>query len=379
MVSTKNMALTLALALAVASPAAADGLGDALSAGAKIGGRAAKEAGKGAHEQMKRSVPLGSALGVLAAPVCFEVVRGPIGAIDGSGIMRGLCTVMIPTALVTYALLPLFPFELPDVAEGATVHHVDITAYLLDFNTKSALTGSVARAPVGGLFGSMGYDLGYTYKDPTNGLIGYAHGTWQQTSLASSNYLIVSNSFVKLDAQVGFDLMRYLSGGSEDSAWARHTATVRVGPSLFHDWIYSRDVGNQKEAANIDNPLNNVVPLVTGLGYEVAAEAEVRFPKLGEYSLGGLRFVYERGSYPSINFPELNPRDGAFVAMIGFDELRKGSSYLWQRTKLELELPFDFSRAGAVFLGGQLASFENSEGSGVENRGFSIDYRFAFK
>jgi len=47
--------------------------------------------------------------------------------------------------------------------------------------------------------------------------------------------------------------------------------------------------------------------------------------------------------------------------------------------KLELELPFDFSRAGGVFLGGQLASFENNEGSGVDNRGLSIDYRFAFQ
>jgi len=294
------MAVTLALALACASPAAAEGS----TVGKLLGGAGKVKTALDAAGVTKRAVPVASAIGVFAAPFCFEVVRGPAGAVDGSGILRGICTVLIPTALVTYALLPLFPYEAPEPT-GATVHHVDVTAYLLDFNTKSALTGAVARAPVGGLFGNVGYDVGYTYIHATNGGLGYAHATWQQTSLASSNYLIVSNSFVKLDAQVGFDLIRYLSGGSEESAWSKHTAFVRVGPSLFHDWIYSRDVGNQKEAANIENPLNNVVPLVTGLGFEVAAEAEYRFPDLNGWSLGGVHFSFERGVYPSIHFPKL--------------------------------------------------------------------------
>ncbi len=166
MLRPKQTAATLALALAMASPAAADNA----TANKALGAAGKAQSALEAAGVVKRSVPMGAALGVLAAPLCFEVVRGPVGAIDGSGIFRGVCSVMIPFGLVTYALLPLIPYEAPEPS-GATVHHVDVSAYLLDFNTKSALTGSVARAPVGGLFGNMGYDFGYTYIHPTNGAL----------------------------------------------------------------------------------------------------------------------------------------------------------------------------------------------------------------
>jgi hypothetical protein len=330
-----------------------------------------------------RQVPLPAVLGVFAVPMCFEATRGPVGAVDGSGVFRGLCEYAImPMGLAAYVLAPLLPTERAHEdgdAPGPVVHAVDVSAYLLDFSTKSALTGAVTREPVGGLFANLGYDFAYTYTHPTNGLVGYAHTTWQQTSLATSKYLIVSNEFLKLDAQVGFDLIRFLTAGDTSNTLAKHAANVRIGPSLFHDWIYSRDVGNQKEAANVDNPLNNVVPLVTGLGYELAAELRYELPSVGAWSLGSLRFDFERGSYPSVRFPALDPRDAAFVAMVGFDDLRKGSSYAWQRMKLAYEPPFGFSRAGTLLIGGQLASFENNEGSGVDNRGLSIDYSFRYE
>jgi hypothetical protein len=332
-----------------------------------------------------RQVPLGAALGVLVVPLCFEVTRGPFGAVDGSGILRGVCDYLFtPMGLVAYALAPFIPYEAPSTSPGEEppkpiVHALDVSAYLLDFKTKSAITGAPAREPVGGPFSNLGYDLAYTYTHPRNGLVGYAHATWQQTSLATSKYLIVSNEFLKLDAQVGFDLIRFLTGGDSTDPLERHAANVRIGPSLFHDWIYSRDVGNQKEAANVENPLNNAVPLVTGLGFEIAAELRYELPRVFDFPLGAFRFDFERGTYPSIRFPALDPRDAAFVAMIGFEDLRKGSTFAWQRMKLAYEPPLGFSRAGTLLFGGQLVSFENNDGSGVDNRGFSIDYSFRYE
>jgi hypothetical protein len=334
-----------------------------------------------------RQVPLGAALAILGAPVCFEVTRGPVGAIDGSGVFRGVCDYfLMPAALIGYAIAPLLPYEASTPTPGEepppprpTVHALDVSAYLLDFRTKSALTGAPAREPVGGPFSNLGYDFAYTYTHPQNGLVGYAHATWQQTSLATSKYLIVSNEFLKLDAQIGFDLVRFLTGGDSTNPLEKHAASVRIGPSLFHDWIYSRDVGNPKEGANVENPLNNAVPLVTGLGYEVAAELRYELPHVLDVSLGSFRFDFERGVYPSIRFPAIDPRDAAFVAMIGFEDLRKGSSFAWQRMKLAYEPPFGFSRAGTILFGGQLASFANDDGSGVDNRGFSIDYSFRYE
>ena len=66
-------------------------------------------------------------------------------------------------------------------------------------------------------------------------------------------------------------------------------------------------------------------------------------------------------------------------ARVGFDDLRAGSTYTWQRFKAELELPIDYSRYGGLFLGGQFLRYENNFGSGVDNRGISLDYRFRFQ
>jgi hypothetical protein len=254
---------------------------------------------------------------------------------------------------------------------------VDMSVYALNYSKRSALTGELQRQPSGSfLGGNLGYDLGYTYIHPTIGLIGYGHATLQQTTVAEASYVNVSNNFAKLDAQVGLDVVRLLSGGKKDSYWSQHLAFVRAGPSFFHDWIVLRDVSSRfTERSSVKNPLNESIGLVSALGYEIAAEVDFRFP----YGLGGIHLNFERGTYPSVKFPDLNARDAAFVALVGFDDLRAGDTYTWQRMKVELELPIDYSRYGGLSLGGQLLRYENNFGSGVDNRGISLDYRFRFQ
>lgn len=331
---------------------------------------------------LKRGPPAlwGVAGPLFMMPLCFEMSRGTIGRVDGTGAFGAACTyALVPMSVLGLVIAPFFGGETEEM-KGPSVHHLDVSVYALDYSKKSALTGTFRREPSGSFLGNnLGYDLGYTYIHPTVGIVGHGHLTLQQTSIASTQYLQVSSSFFKGDAQAGFDLVRFLSGGRKDSYWSQHTAFVRGGLSFFHSWILSRDVSAPGQGAAVDNPLNNSIPLVTGVGYEIAAELDFRFPAINGWSTGGVHFKFERGSYPGISFPDLNPREGAFVALIGFDDLRQGTSYTWQRLKLELELPIDYSRAGGLFLGGQLVSYENNFGSGVDNRGLSLDYRFRFQ
>ncbi|AKT43806.1 hypothetical protein [Chondromyces crocatus] len=333
---------------------------------------------------LKRGAPNGFMIGypLVMMPLCFDASRGTIGRVDGTGFLGSLCNyVIVP---ISVGLLVAGPFlslwsEEQELA-GPTVHHIEASVYALDYSKKSALTGSLNREPSGGFLGNnLGYDFGYSYIHPTVGIVGYGHLTLQQTSISRTDFLQVSSSFFKADAQAGFDAIRFLSKGKKDSYWSQHTAFFRAGPSMFHNWILSRDVSAPGVGAAVDNPLNNSIGLVTGLGYELAAELDFRFPEVFGWSLGGVHFKFERGSYPALSFPDLNPRQGAFVALIGFDDLRQGDSYTWQRLKLELELPINYSRAGGLFFGGQLVSYENNFGSGVDNRGLSLDYRLRFE
>lgn len=329
---------------------------------------------------LKRGAPMPALVAgpMMMLPFCFEMSRGTLGRFDGNGLFGGTCRYLLVP--VSAGLLALAPFTGDDVEEktDASVHHVTASIYALDYQKKSALTGTYHREPSGGFAGNnLGYDMGYTYVHPKLGFVGYGHVTLQQTSISSTRYLQVSSSFFKADMQVGWDLIRFATGG-KPGYWSQHTAFFRVGPSLFHNWVLSRDDGTPGAGAAIDNPLNNSIPLVTGMGYEVAAELDFRLPAIGGWSMGGIHFQVERGTYPSLAFPALDPRQGAFVALIGFDDLRAGSTYTWQRLKLELELPLNYSRAGGLSLGGQLISYENDFGSGVDNRGVSIDYRLRF-
>lgn len=329
---------------------------------------------------LKRGAPMpATVLGpMVLMPFCFEMSRGTLGRFDGNGAFGATCKYLLVP--VSVGLLVLAPFTGGDVEEKIDpgVHHVAASIYALDYQKKSALTGTFHREPSGSFAGNnLGYDLGYTYVHPELGFVGYGHVTLQQTSIASTRYLEVSSSFFKADAQAGWDLIRFATKG-KPGYWSQHTAFFRVGPSMFHSWILSRDDGTPGAGAAIDNPLNNSIPLVTGVGYELAAEIDFRFPEIGGWSMGGVHFQVERGTYPSLGFPALDPREGAFVALIGFDDLRAGSTYTWQRLKLELELPLNYSRAGGLSVGGQLISYENDFGSGVDNRGVSVDYRLRF-
>ena len=65
--------------------------------------------------------------------------------------------------------------------------------------------------------------------------------------------------------------------------------------------------------------------------------------------------------------------------MVGFDDLRTGDEYSWQKVGLELNIPFlGFAKEGTINLGGQLTRYENNKGSGVNNRGVSVGGSWRF-
>lgn len=308
--------------------------------------------------------PLLAGFGFASIAGCSYVLR----SVHQTGLQYG-CYVFMPIGVLNLALAPFFANETPEMT-GPSVHHVKMSMYALDFQKKSALTGQLRREPRGL---GLGYDLGYEYEHPTLGLIGYGHVTWQQTNVDSGRYVHVTNYFVKLDGQVGLDVARMASGGRAGSWFASQRFYLRGGPSYFHNWIRLDDMKSGQRGLNNPLVITDSAPLVSAFGYEIAAEVDIRFP----YWLGGLHFNYERGSYPSISFPALDPRQSALVELVAFDDLRTGSSYTWQRVKLELELPVGFSRYGGIFLGGQLASYKSESGSGVDNRGVSLDFRWS--
>lgn len=364
-------------------------LGEAAGQGADVVGRLGSSKGGAATIQgvkdgqkvlekvgLKRGEPNAGVVGgaMFVMSTCFMVNYGNF---NPAALMGPPCKyVLTPLAVVGLVVAPFVGGSREEM-KGPSVHHLDMSVYALDYSKKSALTGQLNRTPSGSfLGGNLGYDLAYMYVHPRYGLLVRGAGTLQQTTIAEASYVNVSNNFAKLDAQLGVDLIRLLSGGDKSSYWSQHLAYVRFGPSFFHDWIVSRDVASKfTERSFVKNPLNQSIGLVSALGYEIAAELDFRFPLF----LGGLHLKFERGSYPSIKFPDLDARDGAFVALVGFDDLRAGSSYTWQRFKAELELPIDYSRYGGLFLGGQFLRYENNFGSGVDNRGISLDYRFRFQ
>lgn len=327
----------------------------------------------------KRKKPPAGAMGgaMFFMSTCFMVNYGNF---NPAVLMGAPCTYFfVPAAIAGLIIAPFVTGKEKEV-KGPSVHHLDMSVYALDYTKTSALTGQLRRTPSGSYFGNnLGYDVGYTYIHPKYGVVAYAHGTLQQTTVAEATYLNVSNNFLKLDAQLGIDVVRLFSGGDPKSWWTQHTAFFRAGPSFFHDWVVARDTsGKLEDRSYVKNPLNQSIGLVSAGGYEIAAEVDFRFPEVRGWSLGGLHVQFERGSYPSIAFPQLNGRDAAFVALVGFDDLRAGDTYTWQRFKAELELPLNWARSGGLFLGGQLVRYENNFGSGVDNRGISISYRYRY-
>jgi hypothetical protein len=284
--------------------------------------------------------------------------------------LSGACEYFFaPMALVGFALGPFLSSETPEL-EGPSVHHLSYQGYALDYTKRSALTGSALRTEGFGL----GYDVTYTYDHAKYGFMAYGNFTWQQSNIDSNDFAYITNYFVKADAQVGLDLARLLSTWTGSKYLMMQRMYGRIGPSVFHDWIRMGDHGSTGDIAYVDQ-LHEGVALVTGLGWEVAAEVDFRFP----YDLGGIRFDFERGTYPSLGFPAVTPQEAALIALVRFDDLRQGSTYTWQRLKLELEIPAVFTRAGGVSIAGQLFRYENNFGSGVDNRGLAIAYNWRWE
>ena len=146
--------------------------GDQLIGSAKGAQDALEKAG------LKRGPPsLFSAVAPLVMmPLCFEMSRGTIGRVDGSGAFGAACTyVLVPISLAGLILAPFLSGEQTEM-EGPSVHHLDISVYALDYSKRSALTGSFNHEPSGGLLGNnLGYDLGCSYIHPTLGFVGYGH------------------------------------------------------------------------------------------------------------------------------------------------------------------------------------------------------------
>ena len=108
---------------------------------------------------LKRGPPSGFSIGyaMFMLPLCFEMTRGTLGRVDGTGGFGAGCTYVI--APISAILLVLAPFnvfgesETPEMT-GPSVHHIDASIYALDYSKKSALTGSFAREPSGGFLGN---------------------------------------------------------------------------------------------------------------------------------------------------------------------------------------------------------------------------------
>ncbi len=279
--------------------------------------------------------------------------------------------VAVPLAIVAAPIIAGFSKDEPKELTQTTRHHLVFSSYLLDYQKKSALTGSLQRPPSGLGFG---YDVRYEYDSAKLGILGYGNFTWQESDIASDDWARITNYFVKTDAQIGWDLARFLSSQFDSEFWSWQRAYFRIGPSFFHDFIRLADVGTGNRQAFVDHP-NIGAGLVTALGYEMAAEVDLRFP----YDVGGLQFTFERGSYPSLTFPQVTPSEAVLITMVAFDDLRAGSSYTWQRLRLELEVPAVFTRKGGFQLGAQTFAYENNRGSGVDNRGFDVTYTWRWE
>lgn len=242
---------------------------------------------------------------------------------------------------------------------------LDARMYLLTYDKKSPLTGQLRREPNG--FG-LGYDFAGRYSHPEYGLIAGGELTFQQTEIDGNDWANVSGFFIKVDPKVGIDLAR-LVGWATDFTWLRRQRiSARVGPSLFHNWVYMGEEGGLFSTRPRDSRLNRGLGVASGTGYELVGEVAL---DLGW--VGGIKVNAQRGVYPNLSFPEASGGDAALFALIGFDDLRAGDSYTWQRLSIDLDLPFlGFSPDGALTLGGQLSRLEAGTGAAVNNRGLSI-------
>jgi hypothetical protein len=268
-------------------------------------------------------------------------------------------------ALPVLYVMPLFGDEVSQPLELRRTVELDSRIYLLTYDKSSPLTGAFQREPSGL---GLGYDFALRYNHPTLGLLAGGELTFQESEIAGNTFVDVTGFFVKLDLKVGIDLARLAGELFGWDALLRHRLTARIGPSVFHNWVISAEDRGAFNFEARDPTLNDAVGLATGLGWEAIAELDV---DLGW--LGGLNVLGQVGQYPLLSFAEPRGDDAALLVLIGFDDLRGGDSYEWQRLIVTLDLPFfGFSQDGTLSVGGQLSRLEAGTGAAVDNRGLSV-------
>ncbi len=283
------------------------------------------------------------------------------------GLVYGTLKWMSYLGIVGSYLMPFLMDDEGQADENSYVGSMSAQTYLLAMDQESALTGQFQREPEGN---GLGYDIALEYNQ---GLIAGIQWTYQQTNIKGTDWVAVTSSFTKFEFMFGIDLARGL-GYLTDTTWLkRQRLAIKAGPSWFSNTVRMADEGSgffvsREDRVNIFATLNNAV------GYEVAGELDVLIP-----FIGGVRVVFQRGSYPSVNVPRINGTQAALVTLIGFDALRRGQSYTWQRFKVDLDIPFvGFTESGRVAIGGQLSKFQSEDGTAVNNRGLSLSANWAF-
>lgn len=352
---------TRSAAPAMAAPPSGDP--DLLGTAVEAALAASKGDAQGVVNALPRPAP-GIAAAFAAMGLSRLALKSGINA-GGTGLFfNGLfwiSAIGIPFAYLT----PFFAEKKPQPDIIATAVELDARVYLLTYDKKSPLTGSFKREPSGL---GLGYDFAARYSHPEYGFLAGGELTFQQSEIDGNDFVNVSGFFVKLDAKVGWDAARFL-GWLADWDWLRRQRlAVRVGPSVFHNWVYMGEEGGLFSSRPRNARLNRGLGLATGLGYEVSAEASLDFGWVG-----GVRVMAQRGDYPSLSFPEVSGNDAALFVLIGFEDLRGGDRYVWQRVMVDLDFPLvGFSKSGTLTLGGQLSRLEAGTGAAVNNRGFSL-------
>lgn len=331
-------------------------------------GNAAAIQGSGRDELLTSVLPnpspwLFTANAMVATSYAMEAHNLDAGTWNiGVWLLRGIGLFTIPASFLI-GMEPIDPAEF-----RATT--LTTRTYLLDFKKKSALTGSLKREPEGL---GVGWDFALEQMREGSGLTYGGALTYQQTGIDQNDWADINSIFLKLDATVGWNVAHAM-GRLIDSSWLeRQVLEAKVGPSYFRNYAVLSDEGSA-----FNSPLNEQIgasgTMVSAWGYEVAFKAAVDF-----WGFGGVSASFERGSYPALSFPASNADGAALLVLAGFDDLRAGSEYTWQRVRAEISIPFVGAlRSGTLDVSGTLTSYENDAGTSVNNRGLALGSSWRF-
>jgi hypothetical protein len=142
---------------------------------------------------------------------------------------------------------------------------------------------------------------------------------------------------------------------------------------MFIDWVA---VSDESSAVTADpgSYLGMRAGVVNAFGYELSGTFSLDLSPLG-----GVTATYQRGSYPSVSFPSVSADNAALLALVGFDDLRGGSTYTWENIHAEVSVPFiGYARRGSLNLGFSSMKYTSQRGTSVNNRGFSVGGNWRF-